>query len=234
MLPWSSTVLHSWPALAYLWALGVVVAVGTYAWRMDKMVKPSALVRCIVAVLVGVLPVYSMLFITADLENARYLYLPAVFWVIAVVGFATAPAASRIRPAVRVGLGLALAAGTIGVQWHLATWREAARLRDRVLTAAQAAIDTASCSTASLAGAPDSVRGAYVFRNGLGEAMAARIASTPRSASHPLRADTRSFARGPGDCLFVWNGSAFQIASNGSGHVQATFRRDAGLDRGLK
>jgi hypothetical protein len=61
--------------------------------------------------------------------------------------------------------------------------------------------------------------------------MAARMASTPHSA---LRADNRSFARGPGDCLFVWTGSAFQIASNGSGPVQATFRRDAGLDRGLK
>ena len=240
-MPWTTAALARWPLTGYVWALAVITAAATYAWRRDKPVTPSLVVRCLGAVIVAVLPVYSMLFITADLENARYLYLSTAFWAIAVCGIASAPLEERRMARARTAVAVAaIATGAIGVQWHLATWREAARLRERVLTAAQAAIDTAPCSTVSLAGAPDSVRGAYVFRNGLAEALAARAATSPLSASDPLRGDDRSLirrlapaAQRSDDCLLVWNGSAFQIATNGSAPVQATVSRHPRLDGGL-
>jgi hypothetical protein len=194
-----------------VWALAVVVAAAAYAWRTNKVVTLSTVVRCLIAVFVGVLPVYSMFFITRDLENARYLYLSTAFWVLAVVGLTAPLAASRTGFATVGVLGLAVAAGVAGVQWHLGAWREAAGLRDRVLSAAQAVIERAPCRAVSLAGVPDSVRGAYVFRNGLTEAVTLRTGADARSR--------------PGDCLFLWDGSAFVAAGPHAAPVQGTFSR---------
>jgi protein O-mannosyl-transferase len=210
-IPWSTAVLDSWPALGFVWALAVVVAAAAYAWRTNKVVTLSTVVRCLIAVFVGVLPVYSMFFITGDLENARYLYLSTAFWVLAVVAFTTTLAASRAGFATAGVLGLAVAAGVAGVQLHLGAWREAAGLRDRVLSAAQAIIERAPCPAVSLAGAPDSVRGAYVFRNGLAEAVTLRTGAVAR--------------RRPADCRFIWNGSTFIAAGPETAQVQATLSR---------
>jgi hypothetical protein len=210
-IPWSTVVLDAWPAIGYLWAAAVVGAAASYAWRTAKWVQPFAIARCLAAAVVSVLPVYSMLFISPDLENARYLYLATAFWVIAVIGFVTTPGAHRIGFGASIALGVAIAVGAVGVQRHLGSWREAAVLRDRVLTAAANALVTAPCPTVSLAAAPDSVHGAYVFRNGLAEAVAVRTGAQSLT--------------GPGDCLLAWNGSNFVAAAPGSVRVQATFRR---------
>jgi hypothetical protein len=208
-LPWTAAVVDARPAAPWLWAAMCVAAMAVYAWRSDRTVAVAASLRWVAAVLMAVLPVYSMLFITPDLENGRYLYLSTAFWSIAVVGFATT--ARGLGRGSLIGLSAALVLGVAGVQWHLGSWREAAALRERVLGSAAEVLQTAPCRPVSLAGAPDSVRGAYVFRNGLAEAIALRTAAVPADPS--------------GDCVFLWQGEGFRRATNLALPVQATFAR---------
>jgi hypothetical protein len=208
-LPWTTAVFTSWPVIPFLWAVTCVAGAATYAWRADGAVPPQTIVRCVIAVFVAVLPVYSILFITPDLENGRYVYLSTAFWVIALVGLVSTPEGLTRVPL--LVLGGALVAGAVGVQVHVSSWREAARVRERVLAAAEDVLKTAPCTTVSLAGAPDSVRGAYIFRNGLSEAIAFRWGAVPVHAN--------------GGCEFVWNGSGFQRAEKLSAPIQASFAR---------
>ena len=208
-LPWSTAVFSSWPMVPFLWAVSCVAGAATYAWRADRIVSAQTIVRCAIAVFVAVLPVYSILFITPDLENGRYLYLSTAFWVIALVAVAS-PLTGLTRGRGLV-LGAAVVVGVVGVQVHLSSWREAARIREQVLAAAEDTLKTAPCSPVSFVGAPDSVRGAYVFRNGLSEAISFRTGAKPApSTSH---------------CTFVWNGSEFQRSTDAVGPVQASIAR---------
>ena len=77
----------------------------------------------------------------------------------------------------------------VSVQREVAVWRQAAELRDRVLADARAAIERAGCAQAGFTSVPDSVSGAYVFRNGFPEALG--------------RAFTDANAV-PADCRFAW------------------------------
>jgi hypothetical protein len=54
---------------------------------------------------------------------------------------------------------------------HLAPWREAAEARDAVLQAAIQTMAARGCGLESTFTVTDSVRGAFVFRNGLPEAL---------------------------------------------------------------
>lgn len=208
-LPWTASVLASWRVLAFAGVAACVAAAGAYAWRTNKSVAPQTIVRCLIAVIVSVGPAYWLLFVTPDLENTRYLYLSTVFWAIAMAGLAST-SEGLTRPATAVLFGV-LAVAAIGVQMHLTSWKEAARLRERVLASAEHVLKTEPCATVSFSGAPDSVRGAYVFRNGLSPAIALRTGAVP--------ADTR------GSCQFQWDGAAFKRADGSSGDVQASFAR---------
>jgi hypothetical protein len=208
-IPWNARIVQSWPAVAFLWALAAIVAAAAYAWSRTNELPATVVVRCVIAALVAVLPVYSMLFITPDLENARYLYLSTAFWVIALVAMASPVPA--LTPGRVLVLGAAIVVGAVGVQVHLTSWREAARIRERVLAAAEVTLKAAPCSPVSFFGAPDSVRGAYVFRNGLSEAIAFRTGAKPAPSS--------------GHCTFAWNGSEFQRSAAGAGPVQASIAR---------
>jgi hypothetical protein len=208
-LPWTTAVFRSWPVIPFLWAVTCVAGATTYAWRADGAVPPGTIVRCIIAVLVAVLPVYSILFITPDLANGRYLYLSTAFWVIGLVGLVSRPE-GLTRAGLLAGCAV-LVVAVVGVQMHLTQWREAARIRERVLVAAEDVLKTAPCTPVALAGAPDSVRGAYLFRNGLAEAIAFRTGAVPTDTA--------------GGCTFVWDGAAFQPIGSLSVPVQATFDR---------
>ena len=74
-----------------------------------------------------------------------------------------------------------------------------AHLRDRVLTDARAGITGTGCSHATVTGVPDSVEGAYVFRNGFAEAAGLTPASAPGADS----------ARPADECRFTWSESGF-------------------------
>jgi hypothetical protein len=207
-LPWTTAVFNSWPVIPFLWVVTCILVIALFAWSRNTGIKPEVIARCLVAALVAVLPLYSILFITSDLENGRYLYLSSAFWVVALVGMAIVPGRlNRVSSFVFIAV---IAVSVVGVQVHLAPWREAARVRERVLAAARDVLATTPCAAVTLGGAPDSVRGAFVFRNGLSEAISSSTKAVPAAPSTEI------------GCHFRWTGSTFEKTGNLSGANQAS------------
>jgi hypothetical protein len=157
-------------------------------------------------VLLPVVPVFPILFVAPDLQQSRYLYQSGVGWAALIVVIASGR--ERRDPSHGAGLaGMASLAGTLGVivmlvldsygtVAHLQPWREAARRRDQVETSARASM-METCSPALLFNLPDSVRGAYLFRNGGVEAFARDL------RLHAAIGETAN-----GRCSFRWDDSA--------------------------
>ena len=130
--------------------------------------------RGIAWVLAAIAPAWAILVIPADLQASRFLYLAGTGWVLALVVSAASVSASAASLSIvpRVALAALLVLSGAATRIHLAHWRDAGDVRDSVLRAAAANQEMRACREVSLAGVPDTVRGAYVFRNGLAEALA--------------------------------------------------------------
>jgi hypothetical protein len=164
-------------------ALGYVALVLDAAWRRSDdrhaLAAPASLVAWILA---SVAPVYSYFFITGDLAGSRYLYLASAGWSVLLAMLMT-DAASR------VGLGAAVLvcaamAGTTRI--NIRSWTAAAATRDQVLKVVGTRLPS-GCPTVWVDHAPDSVDGAYVFRNGLAEALMPLVLDA--HAPEPCRVD---------------------------------------------
>jgi hypothetical protein len=173
-VPFTGAEMTRWPGLgivlsALAIALFVVAAVESRADRARLV----TVARGAAWVLLSVAPVYSMFFISADLQGSRYLYLGSCGWSILVAAMLlTSPGGRRAQ--VETALLAALAfTGVIGVRWHLADWQEAARVRDRAILAAGEMLRRPDCTAVRFVDVPDSSGGAYVFRNGFLEALRA-------------------------------------------------------------
>jgi hypothetical protein len=152
--------------------IGVLLAVG-WAWLLARAARKwDAQVFGVTAVAVGwvlisVAPLWTFFFVTDTLEGSRYVYLGSSFWSIAVVTLiANDTKLNRITFISATAIVLGCAAIVIVEQ---SPWREAAALRDRVTTAWRGV--PAECDPRLATGLPDSVRGAYVFRNGFTESV---------------------------------------------------------------
>lgn len=172
----------------------LMLMLSAMAWRRDRD-SFSRSIRMALWVLIAVLPVYRYLYIARDLQGSRYLYLPAVGWSILLVGMVeTARVRAGIGPVARTAaLVLVLSAHAVALRMHLAPWREAAELRDAILRAAVETMAARGCGPESTFTVPDSVRGAFVFRNGFSEAL--------RSLDQP--------AWGTAPCRLRWEGGSF-------------------------
>jgi peptidoglycan/LPS O-acetylase OafA/YrhL len=135
-------------------------------------------------VLLPIVPVWPMFFVAPDLQGARYVYLATVGWSALIVVLASEPGDNEYLKSLSSAavLGL-LVVSVFGANLQLRPWRRAAQLRDAVEAAALARAVPA-CPSISLESPPDSIRGAYVFRNGLREAFARdlRLHVTPGEA----------------------------------------------------
>lgn len=122
----------------------------------------------VVWILLATVPLLNQFFVAIDLQGSRYLYLPLAGFALALAGAAEA---SRWRWA---SLG---ALAVLGVVWmiawpsHIKPWHEAAALRDVVLRDAAQFVKSNRCGGLEVRGEPDNVRGAYVFRTGITDAM---------------------------------------------------------------
>jgi hypothetical protein len=94
-----------------------------------------------------------------------------------------------------------LFAWSFGVRSHLNDWQEAAQIRDRVLESAVSRLQHSPCAVVGFTQVPDSVRGAYVFRNGLLEALERRGV---------LRAKVTIGDSDEAGCTLRWQDRAFQ------------------------
>jgi len=97
-----------------------------------------------------------------------------------------------------VGLIAITACGTV---LHLQPWKEAAALRD-VVEASAVNLRIGNCPTIILSNLPDSVRGAYVFRNGGAEAFARDL------HLHAVLGDDAG-----GRCTFRWSDTRLSFVS---------------------
>jgi hypothetical protein len=160
--------LRDWPWLGVglVWLLAGLVARAAWAWRGQR---PTVLRACAFGVWVffSVAPVYSMVDISSTLQGSRYVYLAAGGWSILTASLVFAMP-RRLDLAIAACLLLVWMAGA---RMNARPWMQAAQMRDEVRSAAARA-RAAGCTMVWISAPPDSVRGAYVFRNGLAEALA--------------------------------------------------------------
>jgi len=144
-------------------------------------------------VLFSVLPLFTMLFVGPDLQGSRYLYLGSSLWSVAVVAMATPTVASAPgRPALAALLLMATISVT-ATRMHQRPWLQATTTVQHIISAARNIGST--CASAEAIDLPDNVDGAYIFRNGFGQAFAMSSPHTP----------------GGEHCRILWNGQGFQL-----------------------
>ena len=191
--PASSTM--SWLAFLTAVALTLLLTHAFLSWRRTDEPFHRAM-RLTLWTVAAVAPVYTYFYVSERLEGARYLYLAECAWALLIADLMrmAADRMPRPSPALACIAAIAIAASSVTLERELGVWRRAADLRDRVFVQAQASISGAGCRTARFDAAPDSVDGAYVFRNGLPEAMGFPGSETARPAA---------------GCEFRWNGDRF-------------------------
>lgn len=183
------------PGLAELSVFIVVVLFTTYfvaTGRRSNRLIPGAAVW----VLLSILPMVQFVFVGPDLQGARYLYLAGPAWSSLVAGLALSSGGLARR--ISIGAAIVLVVlWSVAVRVQLKPWTEAALVRDQVIRAAQSDDRLQRCRIVAVTKLPDTIRGAYVFRNGSQEALA-------REAG--LRSNDEA---APG-CVFEWSGREFR------------------------
>ena len=167
-IPVHQDLVTTMPVIAVTIVIAVIVAfvIGAIGWAE----RPASARRAIggaLWILAGVSPLLTNLFVGPDLQGARYLYLPGVAWAL-MIADALPMERATTRIASIAGIAILLAMSGLATRAHVAHWTAAAELRDRTLE--DIAARAATCGTATIA-VPADHRGAYVFVNGLTEAL---------------------------------------------------------------
>lgn len=170
--PWSQQALDLVPALTAasvtLFTLLVVACLPVWTLRSAPLGLAARMVSWI---LLSIAPTAPFFYVGSELQGSRYTYL-------AEVGFAILFVEGIEQARVRVGASaegaalaglLVLVVSAWAVRIHLHAWVDAGHLRDDVVE--QASREAGNCASVAFAGVPDHIRGAYVFRNGLPEAL---------------------------------------------------------------
>jgi hypothetical protein len=188
VFPFHDTVLGS-PggfALAVAWlAVLLGVAVATVRRR-----RPPSLGRhasaVVLWVLASVAPTAGLFGVGPDLQGSRYVYLATCAWLPGVAVLLMPRGGTRVERYARASAAAFLVCVCIyATRQHQLPWRDAARLRDVVVDVIAAL--PAQCQQVFVVAAPDNIRGAYVARNGLTEAV------------QQLRGRTVEFVHAPDD-----------------------------------
>ncbi len=161
-----------WLGIVLVCGLVILVCRAAWLWRGDR---PQLILAGSLAlwVLVSIAPVYSMFDVSGTLQGSRYVYLATAGWSILLAALLM-PSPSRLGLALVVAV---CAIGIAGVRLNFAPWELAAKMRDDVL-ASVANAKASGCASVWIRNVPDSVQGAYVFRNGLAEAIVPITLST--------------------------------------------------------
>ena len=149
----------------------------------------------------AVAPVFTYFFISPTLEGSRYVYLASAGWALLVadVIWRASDVAERATPWPALALtAIATVSSTFVLRGELRTWQRASQLRDVVLAEARKSTGAADCGDVVFLDVPDSVEGAYVFRNGLPEAVGRGYGQPkPAGATCALQWDGERFVRRP-------------------------------------
>lgn len=174
--PWSRDWARANPFVGLERALVIValILVAALSWRRQS----PGLRRAIASgawVVIAVLPVYSMFHVAANLEGSRYVYLPAAGFALLLASLvgAAARAVPGYLAAPTIGVLVVVLAGpsAAAIPDEVGRWHAAARTRDLVLAGLRSHPAAAECSSFQAEGPADNVDGAFVFRNGLSQAL---------------------------------------------------------------
>jgi hypothetical protein len=167
-VPFRSAQLGAYPWLGVVMVAGLALLLvrAAWLWRGDRrrLLLAGSLALW---VLVSIAPVYSMFDVSGTLQGSRYLYLASAGWSILL---ATLLMPSPSRGAVALVATVCIV-GIAGVRVNIKPWQRAAQMRDEVVGSVTRA-KASGCTSVWIRNVPDSVQGAYVFRNGLAEAIA--------------------------------------------------------------
>ncbi len=145
------------------------------ASAIGNLTNRAAAVLCLGIgwITLSTLPLLLSFYVAPNLEGSRYLYLPAAgFALAASVAFDRSGGRSlNVFASVALAGLLALFVTRLTEERHL--WVAAANTRDALLTDAARVARAQACGSLAIHDAPDAVRGVFVFREGLAEALGA-------------------------------------------------------------
>lgn len=171
LVPLHRDIVGHYPGVAIVCGGGILVVLAAWGARCRERPHVWRIVGlAMVGTFVCVLPAIRLFGITADLQGTRYVYLASAWWSILLASALLEGWTSRgSRRAAVVLLVFLTGAAAAVTRRHLEYWVAAGAERDRVLgTLVQLPL---TCRQVSASGVPDNVGGAYVFRNGLNEAL---------------------------------------------------------------
>jgi hypothetical protein len=158
--------------LAILWPMALTQSARHWPAQPRRFLMLAA---AAIWVMCSVLPVFTMFFVSAELEGSRYIYLGSSLWFVAVIAAVGNDSSSKPdNHGLAISVVLIVVSAAI-VLAHQRPWLRAAEVRDRVLAAAESL--PVECAVQGVTGLPDHVAGAYVFRNGFPEAVGAQPSS---------------------------------------------------------
>jgi hypothetical protein len=207
--PWSAVWMrtHPFPSLVRALVIVGLLGAGFLSWRRGEAAfsRATALAAW---VLLAVLPVFSLFHVSPTLEGSRYVYLPAAGFAMllaSLMGALARTTPGRSAPALIGVLFLVFAVPSVrALGAEIGRWNDAARLRDAILAQVAGNADLAGCRSFTASALADNVEGAYVFRNGFVQALAARRGGAPTGRpAEPERATVKAPTE---HCRLSWLG----------------------------
>jgi hypothetical protein len=171
-VPWHVDAIARFPWLPVLGVTVLLFLLVTFFLEREGTKQRTRLAMAAALwILIPIVPVFPILFVAPDLQQSRYLYMSAVGWAGLIATIASQQPTALLRRVSLAAVGVLIAINACGTLMHLRPWNEAAVMREKV---ERSAVDAGMgrCPTITLSNLPDSVRGAYVFRNGVSEAFA--------------------------------------------------------------
>ncbi len=165
--PWNQAVLEPLAIIKMVLVVTITVIVFPPFLRVQSQRRTALGIALIFA---GILPVYRMLHITADLQNSRYLYFSALGWGIVLAGSGLAGMLKTKKVAAMVFITIMMAAQAVCLHINLQPWKRAGEyvagvISGRIVPDPQKPLDN--------------IHGAYVFRNGYPEFVWMRTDKVP-------------------------------------------------------
>jgi len=193
-VPFHTDVMQRLP-YAPIFTVSILLAIMTRFWlsrgeRSDLRTVTGAALWIVLAVaLAG-----PILWVPGDLQASRYLYLAAPGWAGLILAASTCGPFRRSLVVIPtyVGIAVLVFVNVYATRIHVGPWLDAAAVRDTVDRSASANVTLLACSSVSLSDVPDSIRGAYIFRNGIAEALEAKLDIVVTDAA-------------PHECSFRWD-----------------------------
>ena len=182
-VPWHVALIQQMPFVPIsLVALVLVLMCAIAATGADRRQVRTAIAGAAWS-LIATGPTLMFFFVSPNLQNSRYLYLSTAGWALLLASAITAARSRALRFAVSGALLVIVGLGAFGVHRQLGPWQRAAEERDAVEDAARARLP--DCHSVAITNPPDSVEGAYIFRNGLSEALLDDVGVTLNANSQP-------------------------------------------------